>query len=536
MLRKAIISVLTLATLIALLVSCSPPTNPDSSGRKGDETSANIYLYQAPKSFNPLKPPMGGEQLAMSLVFDNLLTTGPDFSYVPRLAEKWEVSEDAKTFTFHLRKGLTWSDGTPFTADDVVFSYSLYADPNVASAFRTRLSDVVGFDDLANGSTSTLSGVRSMDDHTVTITLKESNAGFLSLIGYGSVFYILPRHILAEKDRTELLDDSFFDLPDVGMGPYIVEEYKSDQEVIMQANERYRSRVGIQTLYLKLLNSDVATAQLASGEIDLAQVSALDVKTVQGLQGVTVEAVASAGFYRLLPNFKRFPDKRVRQAFLYAIDRKGMIDGILGGFAKPLNSTIMTDWALPKDLNTYEYDPVKATELLNEAGFDFNRKVTISWIPGQRDRDQMVDVIVANLKDIGVNAVAQQIDTASQLPMIKNAEYDLMFSAGGVYAPDPEASAAITRCDAVYPAGANTSLFCNENLDRLMKQGISTGVQSERKKIYQEAARLDNDLVPQLWLSVPDTVWARSNRLKGFKPHGDFTNGFLDAANWTVSA
>lgn len=533
--QKPITSALALSAAVALLVGCSAPSDAGDGGEEGESTSANIYLYQSPESFNPLKPPMGGEQLAMSLVFDNLITTGPDSEYVPRLAETWEVSDDATEFTFHLHEGITWSDGEPFTAEDVVFSYSLYGDPDVASTLRSRLSGVVGFDELADGSTDTLSGIEAVDDHTVTITLEEPNAGFLSLIGYGSAFYIMPEHVLGETDRSTLLEDDFFDLPDVGMGPYTIQDYNIDQEVVARANENYRTDVGIDTLYLQLLESDVATAQLESGEVDLVQISALDVETVEGAQDITVASAPSAGFIRLLPNFERFPDERVRQAFLHAIDRQGMIDGILNGYAQPINSTIMTDWALPDDLNSYEYDPDRAVELLNEADFDFDQEISVSWIPGQRDRDQMIDVAIANLNDIGVNAVANQIDEGSQLQLIEDAEYDLMLSGGGAYAPDPEASNPIVSCDTVYPAGSNTSLFCDPELDELMEKGAATGVQSEREEIYHEAARLDNELVPQLWLNVPETVWAHSDRLQGFEPHGDFTNGFLDAAQWTVS-
>lgn len=539
--RKPLISVVALGASLALVGACTDasqepdPAEPNGGdGTTTDPTAASVYLYQAPETFNPLRPAQGGEQLTMSLVFDNLVTTGADFEYVPRLAETWEISEDATQITFNLHEGLSWSDGEPFTADDVVFSYSLYADPEVASAARSRLADVEGFDALDSGDTDTLVGVEAVDDSTVTITLTEPNAGFLSLIAYGSAFYILPEHILGDVDRRELLEYEFFDAPDVGMGPYIIDSYQTDQEVVLNANENFRTEVGIDTLYLKLLTSDVATAQLGSGEIDLVQVSALDVDAVESLDGVTVESAPSAGFFRLLPNFEKFPDERVRQAFLYAIDRQGIIDGILGGYAQPINSTIMTDWALPDDLETYDYDPERATDLLNEAGFDFDQEIAVSWIPGQRDRDQMVDVVVANLTAIGLNATAQQIDAAAQLPMIEDAEYDLMLSAGGVYSPDPAMIYPIVACSAIYPAGANTALFCDEGLDALLLEGAQTGVLEERQAAYQQAARLDNELVPQLWLNIPDTIWAYSDRLQGFEPHGDFTNGFINAAEWTV--
>lgn len=537
--KRTITRALALGASVALLAACSPPGDPENgdgdNGDGGGPTSANVFLYQAPEVFNPFRPAQGGEQLTMSLVFDNLVTTGPDFEYVPRLAETWEMSEEATQFTFNLHEGITWSDGEPFTADDVVFSYSLYADPDVASPLRSRLGGVVGFDDLGEGNTDTLAGVEAVDDHTVTITLDEPNAGFLSLIAYGAAFYIVPEHILGETDRSAMLEDEFFELPDVGMGPYTVEEHNVDQEVVLQANENYRTDVGIDTLYLKLLTSDVATAQLASGEIDLVQVSALDVETVEDLSDVTIEAAPSAGFFRLLPNFERFTDERIRQGFLHAIDRQGMIDGVLNGYAQPINSTIMTDWALPGDLETYDYDPDRAEELLQEAGFDFSQEIQVSWIPGQRDRDQMIDIVIANLNDIGINAVAQQIDAAGQTDLLENAEFDLMLSAGGVYTPDPEASFPLLSCETVFPAGANTSLFCNPELDELMESGTATGDEAEREATYQDAARLDNEMVPQLWLSVPDTIWAYSDRLQGFEPHGDFTNGFLNAADWTIS-
>lgn len=526
-------SVIAIGAAATLVAGC---TAPEPGPAPADEdTSANIYLYQKPVSFNPLKPAQGAEQLTMSLVYDNLFTTGPDFEFIPRLAESWEISDDATTFTFNLQQGLEWSDGEPFTADDVVYSFNRYADPAVASAWASRLSGVVGYDDFKSGAADSLEGVQAVDENTVEITLATANAGFLSLIGYGSVFYILPEHILGEVDPAALLEDEFFNLPQVGMGPYIMDEFNVDQDVVLTANDNYRSEVGIDTLYLKLLTSDVATAQLASGEIDLVQVSALDLGAVEGLPGVTVTSKPSAGFLRLLPNFQKFPDERVRQAFLYAIDREGIIDGILGGYASAINSDIMTEWALPDDLETYDHDPEKATELLTEAGFDFSQEIKISWVPGTRDRDQAMEVVLENLKAVGINAVANQIEAANQLGMIERAEYDLMLSGGGVYSPDPASSFPLVACNQKYPAGSNTALFCNEELDALFQEGAEIADQDERAEVYQEAAQLDNQLVPYLWLFVPDTIWAVSDRLQGFEAHGDFTNGFWNAADWTVS-
>ncbi len=519
-----------LGATTALLAGC---TGGGAGGDGATGGSANLYLYQKPVQFNPLAPGQGAEQLTMSLVYNGLFTIGPDFEPAPRLAESWDVSDDAKTYTFHLRDGLTWSDDEPLTADDVVFTYNLFADPEVASANTAPLSGVEGFQEFQDGAADTLEGVVAEDEQTVKITLTEPTPGFLA--AFGSGFGILPEHVLGEVAPDEIMEDEFFTHPTVSSGPYVMKEFNVDENVVLEANPNYWSDVGIDTVYLQMLESDVATAQLATGETDLVQISPQDLATVEGLDGVTVSSAPSPGFLRLLVNFEKFGDERIRQAFLYAIDRQGIVDGELGGHGEELNSTIMTPWALPDDLEAYEYDPDKAKSLLEEAGYDFSKELKLSWIPGTADRDAAVEVVLENLKAIGINATANQIESANQLSMIENSEYDLMISAGGTYTPDPTVSADALRCDRVYPAGGNTSLFCDEGLDKLLKQGAVTADEDQRAEIYQDAARLDNELVPYLWLYVPDTLWATSDRLEGFEPHGDFGNGFWNAADWTVT-
>lgn len=522
--------VLALCLALALLTGCTGGTGGETGA---GPTSANLYLYQKPTQFNPLAPGQGAEQLTMSLVYNGLFNTGPDFTPVPRLAESWEANDDATEYTFHLREGLKWSDGEPLTAEDVVFTYNLFVNPDVASANSAPFAKVLGYTEVKAGTAETMEGVVATDERTITITLTAPSPGFVALFGGG--YGILPKHILGEVEPSAMLEHEFFKKPTVSSGPYVMKEFNVDQNIVLEKNPNYWTEVGIDTLYLQMLTSDVATAQLATGEIDLVQISPQDLATVEGLPGVQVSSAASPGFMRLLVNFKKFEDERIRQAFLYAIDRQGIIDGILGGKAEVLNSTIMTPWALPDDIEGYAYDPEKAKSLLEEAGFDFNQEIKLSWIPGTADRDAVVAVVLENLKAIGVKAVANQIESANQLGMIENAEYDLMLSAGGNYTPDPTVSANALLCSSVYPAGGNTSLFCNEELDALLNEGAVTADEGERADIYQEAVRLENEMVPYLWLYVPETVWVSSERLQGFQPHGDFANGFWNAAEWTVT-
>lgn len=523
------------ATTVVLLAGCTAgePSDTDAPA----STSASVYLYQEPTSFNPLKPFAGGEQLAMSLLYDNLVTTNPDAEYVPRLAESWDVDDDATVYTFHLREGLTWSDGEPFDADDVVFTYNLFADPAVASAQSSRLAGVVGYDDYQSGAADALAGVSAPDDTTVRIELSSPDAGFLSLIAYGPIFFILPEHVLGDVPADQIMENEFFAAPTAGMGPYVLDEYRTDQELVLSANEHYRDDVGIDVLYLKLVTSDVATSQLSTGEIDLVQISPSDLDAVTAISDVTVSTAASPGFTRMAVNTEKglLGDSRVRQAIVTAIDREGIVDGILGGAASPLNSTFLADWALPDDLDEYSYDPERASDLLAEAGWDPSTPVQISWINGQRDRDLMVDVIVENLKAVGIQASANPVDAAGQSALLQAKSFDLLLFGGGVYSIDPASSAPVLSCASRFPGGSNLSLFCDEQLDALLAEGAATNDRDARASAYADAARIDNAEVPYIWLNRPDTIWAVSDRLSGFVPNGDATNGFWNAAEWTVS-
>src|SRR5699024_2361915 len=146
-------------------------------------------------------------------------------------------------------------------------------------------------------------------------------------------------------------------LPTVSSGPYVMEEFNADQNVVLKANPNYWSEVGIDTLYLQMITSDVATAQLATGEMDVVQISPQDLQTVGGLDGVTVRSARSTGFRRLLVNFYIFADSRVRRAFLYAINRQRSIEGVLPWHGPITTSTIMTPRSPPDDLKQYDYNP-----------------------------------------------------------------------------------------------------------------------------------------------------------------------------------
>ncbi|MEV4898132.1 ABC transporter substrate-binding protein, partial [Nonomuraea sp. NPDC055795] len=223
------------------------------------------------------------------------------------------------------------------------------------------------------------------------------------------------------------------------------------------------------------------------------------------------------------------------KAMLHAIDRKALVDKLLAGKGRVQNSSFVAAWALPETLAGYAYDPAKAKTLLAEAGWDASKPVTLSWIPGQRDRDAAATVVQSSLAAAGVKVELKQVQAAQLLQSYEDHSFDLALFGGGTYAVDPSSSVPILGCGAFYPTGGNISSFCDKSLDKLTAEADGVSDQDERAGLYRQAAEKDNAQVPYLWLYNPDTLWASSARLRGFKPSGDFVSGFWNADEWTLA-
>ena len=528
-----------------VVAACSDPTQNDDTGDAGDEstggsgedTTLNAYLYQPPaQNWSPMAPASGPDQVVMNLIYDSLLGVDPDYALYPRLATDLpEIADDGLTITYHLQEGLTWSDGEPFTAEDVVFTYNLMADPDTGSTASSRFTDVVGGPEVAAGTADTVAGFTAPDENTFQIQLTQPNVGLVGLTGN---IPIVPQHVLADVPVDEMDTTEFFtQAPTVGMGPYVFQEYRTDQYIHLVKNPSFREgEPEIDEIYLRPVTSDVATAQLGTGEMDLVQISPADLETVEAMDGIEIGSGPGAGFIRTSVNQTKpyLQDPRLRQAMLYAVDRQQLIDQALGGHAQAVNTSFMGD-ALPDDLETYDYDPDRARELLAEMGWDPNQVITLSWIPGQRDRDTAATVLESQFNEVGIKLELNQVQPGQMTDMMNAQSYDMTLYGGGNYATEPFAVFAIDACSTHFPAGGNLSYWCNEEFDRLMLEANATVDETARYDLYQQAARIENAEVPMIYLYNPDTIWAYTSAIEGFVPNGEFTNPFWNVQEWSLN-
>jgi ABC-type transport system substrate-binding protein len=321
---------------------------------------------------------------------------------VPSLATSWEVADDDKTWTVHLREGVTWHDGAPFTADDVVFTWDSYMNPEVASPLESWAEEVIG-----------VGNVVKVDDYTVKFNLPKPYAYFIETV---LSTWIIPKHVLesvpAADWKTHTFNTasgsytvgSYTAFGPIGTGPYIYAAYDPVQSTnIMMKNPNYWNRAaleaagkfGIETLYLQFIEgSDAAIAGLKSGQLDVLDSqyglqTKLDSLDPAWGQYVSYDAFGTQelGFNMQHPVFgtgvdtplgKQDPTRAaeaaryVRQAISHLIDRQTIIDTILDGYGKPATQTIVTSVTAGYDtsLAPDSYDITLAKSLLAGAGYD----------------------------------------------------------------------------------------------------------------------------------------------------------------------
>ncbi len=310
----------------------------------------------------------GPSSAVQGLIFESVVSVHPDtLEPIGLLAESWDVTEDASVYTFHLRDGINWSDGEPFTAEDVEFTYLTYMNPDTGSPHVSVISAQIDSIDV-------------LDPLTVQFTLTGTFPDFAVEI---MVFNIIAKHIWEDIDPAAMQQDPGATGTDplrvVGTGPFTFEEWVSDDHVTLVPNEDYwRGAPVLDAFIFKVLPDDAAAVnQLKTGEIDLSGLTPSAVGEFDGNQDVAVIDYPTLDFtfYGLNLDASKttlFQDVEVRQALLYALDREAMLDSILFGYGEVAVGTIPTmSWAYnPDEIELkYPYDPEMAKQLLDDAGW-----------------------------------------------------------------------------------------------------------------------------------------------------------------------
>jgi len=512
-----------------------------TQGAQAGAASGQISLqWTKPVTFNPLYSTAGSEQGVERLIYGALVRVNDKLETVPDLAEHVDVSPDATTYTFSLKKGITFSDGQPLTSKDVRFTFERAVDKRAATYWRGRLLDIQGATEYGDQQAPNISGLETPDDFTVKITLRKPDSTFLLTIGDFSGLCILPEHSLKDVAPDQLQQHPVSLNPSVSAGAFQFVQYQTDQYAELKRNDSYGGvKAKLDRLFFKILAVDASLAQMERGELDLMIVPTSEMDRMKKVPSLSVVSVPSPSVDFLAVNMAKdyLQDKRIRQAMQYAIDREAIVKAIYQGEAQVVNQTIIgPDWMGMPDLNMYPYSPDKAKQLLKDANWDGSHSLQILYTPGTKERDAYMPIVQQQFKEVGIGMDIVSAE-AIEVTRRRNAgDFDLVQVGGGIFRQDPNVSGKYMETVNWVPVGGNYGHYTNTRLDELFPQGRSTADLNQRKQIYTEAATIMNDELPWIYLWSPNSIFAVNKRLVGFKPPSYATHDMWNADEWSVAS
>lgn len=502
-------SFLVLMTVLAMLIS--------SCGGIAASTPAVLRIGWAgsPDTVNPGTAVLSEAYTIFALVYDTIYEYQLDGTYKLDVAESADVSDDGLTWTFKIRDGIKFHDGQPMTAKDVAFSVNLYKNNG----------DYI----YLNAYTTNFDTVKATDDNTVVIKLLNAVPNMDYLLSY---LYIVPEHIW--KDHAEApASTEFENVEMIGTGPFKMVEYKQNEFVHLAANKDHFSNVPKidEVVFQTFESSDVLVQSLKTGQVDMiTEMPATAVEALKSDANIKVitgspyaPAVSDVIFNQANPEncptdvggicsgHPALLDRNVRLALAHATDKQKLIDVVLLGFGTP-GLTLIPDGLGPWYNNTlkdYEFDPAKANQILDDAGYkdtdgdgvrempDGSRPLhfKMHWPSDSIDAPRTAELLSEMWKEVGVSLELQAIDpdalTAECCPAF---DYDIMLWGWGSD-PDPNLLLSVYSTGEI-PNGYNETGYSNPEYDELhTKQGVELDPEKRREIVWQMQQIVFDDVV-----------------------------------------
>ena len=535
-----------LFVVLAVALTLGAPAAGGAAGRDlviglgGDATSLNPVVATDGVSYTVEWP-----------LFDSLLELDQNLAVRPLLAESWDVSRDGLTYTFKLRKGVTWHDGKPFTARDVAFTFYSVLDPRVTTPHRAYFDALAGFPELTAKENPkqphelSVRPIEVVDDHTVRFRLRYPSGSFLAVL-VNPRAGIVPEHLLKGAD----LNTAEFNRKPVGTGPFKFVEWRRGERIVMEANERYHGgRPALNRLIFRIIPDAVVLLQeLRAGGVDFMESPPLTevarLKQTPGLR-VLVADTTSYAYLGWRQDVAPFNDLRVRRALNHAIDVPSIVKEVLQGYAAIATGQFPpSSWAYDPSVKPYPYDPARASALLAEAGFrpgpdgvlvrdgkPFSFSIRHD-VANQTVKDTAV-IVQEYLKRVGVDARLEPLDWPTFVKKLFASEFEaIVVNWTNHHDPDPFA---YTIWHSSQWKGRNFAHYKNPRIDELLEQARRTGVVAERKRAYAEFSRVLMEDAPYVFLYFPQQVYVTRQGYEGFVPIPTYAGVYqsLKAARWS---
>ena len=533
--KKALALAVALAAGALLLGGCGGKKSGSAQAAAGGKKdSLAVGMFNAPDSFNPLFNPGIAGQFTIRFMYDTLLGMPEINNFTPHLAKSFETT-DNQNYTIKLDEKAKWTDGKPITADDVIFTLNMIANPKVQTTKGTYINMLDGTSTVGKvAEGQTIPNLVKVDDHTITFKTKAPMDQNMVKSMLGFEVYIVPKHIFEKLDPATIANSEAATKPTVTSGAYKFKEYKTGDHVELEANDQYfRGSPKIRKVFLRIMNGTSLVTELKSGNVHMAAsggIGAVPVKDLDILKQdskLSVKAVPSLNTQYLEVN-NQIPEFNVkfRRAVTMAIDREKLCKDLYKGTAHVV-PTIYTKVSKVYDesVKPLPYDPEAAKKELAESGFDTSKEIVLQVPLGNIQREQSADIIQQNLQAIGLKIKLQKYDFPTVLSNCKKGDYQMLLL-GYALTPDPD-----YRDYFVPGGGSNFAHTDDPKLTEMMTQAASVPTFEERKKLYKDIQiyMRDNQFVTSLYEN--DMFIVQDKTLKGGIK--DFWEGSLDdLQNW----
>ena len=499
------------------------------------EKIINVGVTNTIGSLNPLLL-NGGEinKYATGLMFLPLMELDADLNFEGMLADSI-TTEDNKNFIVHIDDAATWSDGTPVTADDVVYTALRLASPVIGNtAMMYYVFEGVGDDGFVEEGAESIDGIQKVDDKTVQFTTKEEMPITTFENSYARYLLTLPKHVIEQYSEEELSTAEWFNHPDVVSGPFIVTDFDVDHYISYEANKDYwEGAPKIDKLNIKIVDGSQLYAGLQSGEIDITQQTMSDIpqedyESVEALDNVEVVYGSPVTNQSVFIQTKNVPDVKVRQAMLYAIDRQQILEELLNGHGEIVDGFLSSASPFYDDsLTPVSYDPEKAKTLLEEAGWDGSQTIRFYVNSGDSTFVNAASIIAAEWAAVGIKAEIQTVDFATLMSVAGTEDYDVL-AVQYTYAPvDPYP-------DVAWLLGGEGSWtgYSDDTLNDALTKSQLTSDPEETKELFSVVDKKVQEDVPMFSAYVISAQGAVSKRITGATP--SVYGFFNDVQNWDV--
>jgi len=502
----------------------TPAPAPAAEPAKGASKQLIVGRGGDSVGLDPIQQTDGESFKVTENVFDTLVGYAEESTeVVPSLAEKWEISPDGLTYTFHLRSGVKFHDGTDFNAEAVKWNFERWMDKSHPQHNKEGFEY---YNDMFGGykgdENHVIKSVEAVDPQTVKFTLNRPLAPFIQNLGMSCFAIASPKAV------QEMGPEKFNENP-VGTGPFVFKEWKRNDTITLEKNPNYWNAgfPKLEKIVFKVIPENTARlTALTSGEIDMMDGlnpdDAQAVKDNQDLQ-LILRPSMNIGFVGFNVEKKPFDNPKVREALSYAINKPAIIEAFFAGLGEPATNPMPPSiWGHNGNIKDREFNLDKAKQLLTEAGFPNGFKIKFWAMPVARpympDGVKIAEAIQQDLKKIGVEAEIVTMEWATYLEKTKAGEQEMFMLGWTGDNGDPDNFLA-TLLDKNNIGGNNRTRWANEDAHKLLMQAQSATTKEEREKLYLQVQEIIFKDVPMVPLAHSTPALAAKASLINYKPH-----------------